>query len=129
MRKALILFIALFILVGCAGLPKTMPDLSVEKTAGVGDEFFRYELQTFPPENSQRFDLTVVELNQEKIGLQYAEYTFLSNPYTFQSGWAIKQGFNKRFDYQLADKVIRYKGYEFEIMVAEGGQIKYRRTK
>lgn len=128
------LFIVL-LFTGCAGLQKEFvtPELNFERTAGIGDEFFNYEFQTFPPDNSQKFEMTILELNQERLGLQYNEY-FYSMPSTFSSayapsGWMIKQGFNKRFDYAIADKIIRFKNYEFEVLSVENGQIKYRRTK
>ena len=43
--------------------------------------------------------------------------------------WMVKQGFNKRFDYAVADRVIRFKDYDFEILSVENGQIKYKRIK
>lgn len=132
MKKLLLLFV-LFLTVGCAGMQQeiAVPLPNGEKIAGVGDVFFIYEMKTFPVENNNRFDLTIVELDDNKIGLQYAEYFYSSGvgPYWQGAGWKIKDGFNKRFDYSISNKAVRFKGYEFEILSVEGGQIKYRRVK
>lgn len=120
---------------GCAGMQKELvnPEVNIERTAGIGDEFFQYEFLTFPTESSHKFELTILELNPERLGLQYNEY-FYSMPSTFSaayapSGWMVKQGFNKRFDYAIADKTVRFKNFEFEVLSVENGQIKYRRIK
>ena len=71
-----------------------------------------------------KFDLSVVELSNKKVALQYAEY--------FKNGndpWMIKTAFNKRLDYSLSDKVLRFKGYEFEILSVENGRLHYKRIK
>ena len=132
MKKLLSLFV-LFLFVGCAGMQQELasPLPNNEKSAGVGDVFFTYEMKTFPVENNERFDLTVVELDGNKIGLQYAEYFYSSGigPYWQGAGWKIKDGFNKRFDYSISDKTVRFRGYEFEIVSLEGGQVRYRRIK
>lgn len=142
--KTILFLLMLFLFSGCATTQQStptitaIPNLNEEKSAGIGDIFFEYI--SVPPidamammfgssPQSKRFDLTVLELNEQKIGLQYSEYVYYSNPNTFSSGWAIKDGFNKRFDYAVADKVIRFKGYEFEIVSVEKGQIKYKRIK
>ena len=131
--KKLLLMLVLLIATGCAGMQQEVvaPLPNIERTAGVGDTFFQYEMKTFPVENNERFDLTIVELNEQNIGLQYAEYFYSSGVgvYWQGAGWKIKDGFNKRFDFVLADKVIRFRSYAFDVLSVEGGQIKYRRIK
>lgn len=143
MKKLIgLLFVALILMGGCAtmdiGPLETInmehPGVMEEKNATTGDLFFEREegvkrnikdsmLGDFVSIEGTRFDLSIVELNNQKIGLYYAEYAPSVN------GWLIKQGFNKRFDYAVADKIIRFKGFEFEILNVENGQIKYRRVK
>lgn len=98
------------------------PITDKEQIAGVGDVFFIFS-HFAGMSNTSKYELVIVELTQEKLGLQYSEYFF------GRGGWMIKQGFNKRFDYAISDKVVRFKGYEFEIIGVEKGQIKYRRIK
>lgn len=148
MKKLLILFFALLLFTGCATMQqpttKTTPDLNEGRSAGIGDVFFEYVMVTpvdpmsvafgvTPPQNDVRFDLTILELNDQKIGLQYSEYLYrypqTIGYTTIPGGWMIKEGFNKRFDYAVVDKTIRFKGYEFEIVSVEKGQIKYKRIK
>ena len=149
MKKIFCLFIVL-LLGGCAGLTATYAPFAStsintgeEKTAGIGDIFYEFaqgQTMTDPmiaargiTASGEKFDLTIVELNKDKIGLQYNEFVFTPGAligYTYIPGaWMVKQGFNKRFDYAITDKVIRFKGYDFEILSVENGQIKYRRIK
>lgn len=110
-----------------AGIPK----VALEKTGGVGDVFFSFtHMGSYSPGDNWMFELTIVELNDQKLGLQYSEYfynipRFLGDP----SGWIIKEAFNRRFDYTIAYKTIRFKSYEFEILGVDKGQIKYKRIK
>lgn len=115
-------------------------ELSGERIAGMGDVFFDhsegwgFEGGTEPFFNHPfRFELIVVELTNEKMGLQYNEFTKLQRMGTYgpttMPDWVIKQGFNKRLDYVLADKVIHFKDFGFEIISVDKGQIKYRRIK
>lgn len=164
MKKLLMLLAALFLFTGCMipgafeNINTYKPDINEEKTAFVGDTFFVHveetvqkyasadgkRTQTVIQPDGTRFDLVVVELNDQKIGLQYSEYVrevnYVQNPMSLPGGpgavsrvagpnWLIKQGFNKRFDYAIADKVIRFQGYEFEIIGMEKGQLKYKRIK
>lgn len=145
--KKLFCVLIIFLLSGCATMtPFSTQSINPgdEKNAGIGDVFFEFsEGQTMHDpllaalggtvSNGMRFELTILEMNSEKIGLQYNEF-FYQPPkaigYTMiPGGWMVKEGYNKRFDYILADKVIRFKGYEFEIVSVENGQIKYRRVK
>lgn len=145
--KKLLLLLALVMVAGCAGFKPFEPfETSIinqgeERLAGIGDTFFEHtegRKMTDPllgevVEGTLKFDLTILELNKEKIGLQYNEF-FYQPPTTIgykttPGGWMVKQGYNKRFDYAVADKVIRFKSYEFEIISAEPGRITYRRTK
>lgn len=119
-------------------------NLNDEKEAGVGDVFFAFEHKNIVHSpflgeliaefESFRFELTIVELG-EKVGLYYAEYIYKMpgyDPVTYlpgQGGWIIKAGFNKRFDYATADKIIRFKDYEFEVTENKQGRLKYRRLK
>lgn len=152
MKKLLSLALLLF-LAGCMNLPQYAyvpfaDQSSAEgqvKVAGIGDIFYeRSEGQSVKDEKNPtsepvpysgfKYELTIVELNQERLGLQYNEYTyqpvFVPMSATYYPGsWMVKQGFNKRFDYAVSDKIIRFKGYEFEILSVENGQIKYRRVK
>lgn len=164
MKKILMLSLTLFVLTGCMipgvieNINTYKPKINEEKTAFVGDIFFtqveemgqKYtsadgkRTETVIQPDGTRFDLVVVELNDQKVGLQYSEYmrevTYAQNPFLPPGGpgamtrvagpnWLIKQGFNKRFDYAVTDKVIRFKGYEFEILGVDKGQIKYKRIK
>lgn len=136
MKKLLML--ALLMLAGCTTtqtLNLARPSLNEWKTANIGDMFFEREegeqitapgiVNTFI--GGYRFDLTIVELNEQKIGLLFGEY---DRPYfTTEGKWIIKHGYNKRFDYAVTDKIINFRGYEFEILGVEKGQIKYRRIK
>jgi len=109
-----------------------------EVTAGIGDIFFHHVegsvvkdpiLGDTPRSDSIRFDLTITELSDSKIGLQYDEYFYnLSTSAYARSGWAIKPGFTKKFEYPLGKK-ITFKDYEFEIVSIEDGRIRYRRVK
>lgn len=131
-----------FISFGCAEIIRKddvfSPNLNDEKDVSVGDTFFTFEHKNVVRDplfgefiaefESFRFDLTLVELGG-KIGLQYSEYIYKMPAYPAQGGWLIKEGFNKRLDYAPADKVIRFKDYEFEILGVAGGQLKYRRIK
>lgn len=154
MKKLTALVLMLFAFTGCMNLPKytytpfvhqTLTEGQV-KMAGIGDIFFEHsEGQTatepiYIPSGTvasgNKYDLTIVELNKERIGLQYNEFTYQPQPKYMNSmfilgggDWLVKQGYNKRFDYSLSDKVIRFKGYEFEIVSVENGQIKYKRLK
>lgn len=154
MKKLAVLSLMLFAFTGCMTLPnytytpfvnQTLTE-GQEKLAGMGDTFFEYSEgqtatePTYIPSGTVasgiKYDLTIVELNHEKLGLQYNEFIFQPGAqYTNYmyvlggGGWLVKEGFNKRFDYTLADKIVRFKGYEFEILSVENGQIKYRRVK
>lgn len=149
MKKLLFIMAVLFIS-GCAGMMATYApftehsvEAGEEKVAGIGDIFFMHsngQTMTDPmlapsgiTASGDRYELTIVELNQERLGLQYNEFTFSPGTtigYTYvPGGWMVKQGFNKRFDYAISDKIIRFKGYEFEVLSVENGQIKYRRLK
>lgn len=142
MKKIGLILLMLFLFNGCVPMQPTdskpieagIPNIAVEKSSGVGDAFFEFtHMGSFWTNDNWKFDLTIVELNDQKIGLQYSEYLY-SQPRvvgftTIPGGWMIKDGFNKRFDYAVADKVIRFKGYEFEVVSVEKGQIKYKRIK
>lgn len=118
--------IVLFSLIGCMALTpfKTISiNQNEEKTAGIGDTFFEYMegqeehmLQMGIIADGYKYDLTILELNQERVGLQYNEFVYqraYSVGYTtVPGGWVVKQGFNKRFDYAVIDKIIRFKGRE-----------------
>lgn len=147
-----LLFIPLLLLIGCATLVqeiKMTPEIGMVQEAGIGDIFFKCENitgskdpllgQIYP--GSTLFDLTIVELNQKKVGLQYSE-SFYSAPShspdsftpSYPDGQYIKQVFNERFDYDPSNKIINFKEYAFEIMKIEGplwesGRITYKRIK
>ena len=94
------------------------PDMYNVKAARVGDVFFEYKDFSF------KYELTVTSLNDKEIGLLYNEFT---TEHLFT--WLIKQGFNKTFTYQLSDKKIPFKEFEFEIISVESGVITYKRIK
>ncbi|MBE7413882.1 MAG: hypothetical protein HS130_01085 [Deltaproteobacteria bacterium] len=147
MRK-LACLLMVFLLAGCMATLSPYLNQSVqegeERVAGIGDTFFEHSAgqnKTDPmmpmlgeiPVSGEKYDLTILELNQERIGLQYNEF-YYQPPHTIGNttipgGWMVKQGFNNRFDYAVADKIVRFKGYEFEVLSVENGQIKYRRLK
>jgi len=138
MKRLLPVFLLfIFIFAGCTTTGTVNPAITgtpavgVESSVSVGDIFFNKEPQIKPFATNQqgKFDLTVVELNDKKIGLQYAEYLYTMNFNTFQSAYLVKQGFNKRFDYDLSNKVIRFKGYEFEVLSVKDGMLTYKRLK
>lgn len=136
--KTFLLFFTLsFLFAGCTPRIISVYNLNLggERIARVGDIFFDHEegwsvVGDADPFHHDpfKFDLTIVELTDQKIGLQYAEY-IRSSPIGFRFAWLIKQGFNKRFDYAVADKIIHFKDYEFEIVSVDKGQIKYKRIK
>ena len=149
--KKIFLVLLLWTLSGCMSIQPpvisyvTSPEISVETIKGIGDIFFRYEENATSRSfiggdmnfGVNRFDLTIVELNEEKLALQYAEYTpnstIVAGPYgptrIPSPGWLIKQGFNKTYTYSVSDKFIRFKGYEFEIQSIENGILTYKRIK
>lgn len=144
LKRFIFLFAFSFLFIGCTTVftSISIPDLNGEKVAGTGDLFFvhkegaGFEGGTEPfLRDAFSFDLTILELNDSKIGLQYTEYTKVVEPTgnayapTRTSDWLVKQGYNKRFDYDIADKVIRFKGYEFEIVSIDKGYIRYKRIK
>ena len=145
MKKLFISLVAfLLFAVGCAPMLPLTPSMNQgeERIAGIGDTFFIHAqgqsmkdpfVGEIVTNDSSRYDLTILELTQEKIGFQYNEYFYEpGRTVGYQSipgGWMVKQGYNKRFDYAVADKIVRFKGYEFEILSVENGQIKYRRIK
>ena len=94
-------------------------ELNAEREAGVGDSFFT--LESFG-EAHTKYELTIIELSKDKIGFQYSEYFSPSI-----GKWMIKEGFNKRFDFSLKEKVIYFKDYEFKILSFSKGKIKYKR--
>src|SRR3989338_9374268 len=121
MKKIIALIISLS-LIGCAESIKLemIPIVNDINEVSIGDIFFSSSLTKEEPYNPivqifplEKYELTVVELSNEKIGLQYNEYT---GTHDAREGWLVKQGFNKRFDYSAKDKIIKYKQYEFEIL-------------
>ena len=133
-RFLLVLFLFLFVVTCYAEDFAYVPlDVDVEQEAGVGDRFFTVELIVRnPPSRSKdesiitelRYELTIIELSKDKIGFQYSEYFSPS-----MGRWMIKEGFNKRLDFSLKDKVIYFKDYEFKILSFSKGKIKYKRTR
>lgn len=148
MKKIFLVLVACFILVGCTAMaPFKMSSVNQgeERLASIGDIFLDHKegqsykdpfLGEVMSDDSMRYELTILELNNEKLGLQYNEFFYSKgsgspfSPATFvPAGWMVKQGYNKRFDYSLSDKIVRFKGTEFEILSVENGQIKYKRVK
>lgn len=129
MKKLILIFISLLSLYGCVGARKEVSsiDLNNEAVVGVGGILFQYEFVAFPAIDSYRFDLTVAQLTDQNIALIYTEYSYKSTNLNNTLNW--KEGPNKRFDYAIADKIIRFKSYEFEIVSVEKGQVKYKRIK
>ena len=126
--KNITLLLIMLIFVGCMKEIRKSdfsPIINEEKTVGIGDVFLTSSeekimtdgITTHIQDGTFKFDLTIVELNEQKIGLQYSEYTKIQSQIPSQfgpiggaiSGWLIKEGFNKRFDYIVADKVVRFK--------------------
>lgn len=131
--KIFTIIFSVFLFLGCATpgierVQKTFPTLKEERTAGIGDIFFE-SMET----NTSRgifgenlgvvgrfsYDLTILEANEQKIGLHYSEYT---------NGF-IREGFNKRLDYPASDKFVRFKDFEFDIISVGKGLIRYKRIK
>ena len=108
---------------------ETIPAAGEEYAASIGDTFFKYYItgNYGGSPNNWQFDLTVVELSNKKLGLQYSEYTYQVNPYSYVGSWLIKDGFNKRFDFSLEDKTLYFKDYVFEVISVEKGKIRYKR--
>src|SRR3990167_4420351 len=135
MKKFLFIFLLMTFIVGCAESIKLemIPIVNDINEVSIGDIFFSSSLTKEEPYNPivqifplEKYELTVVELNNEKISLQYNEYT---GTHDAREGWLVKQGFNKRFDYSAKDKIIKYKQYEFEILSIDKSVMKYRRIK
>ena len=142
LKSFLLFFILPLLFAGCTPRITSVYNLNLggERIASIGDIFFDHEegwnvVGDIDPFHYDpfKFDLTIVELTDQKIGLRYAEY-IRSNlgekgGFGIRFVWLIKAGFNKRFDYVVADKVVRFKDYEFDIVSVEKGQIKYKRIK
>lgn len=131
--RRLILIIACFVLMGCTGLNSSgvkQTPLNAVQEASIGDVFFDYQKMTLT--SPTKFNLTVVALTRNNVALQYAEYFA---PKDFATGlpkygtWAIKSGFNTRLEYPLAGGIVRYRGFEFEILSVDNGIITYKRIK
>jgi len=135
------LIVALLLLslsaVGCAPqkqiIKTTMPPISSQTTAHIGDVFFEASdqtgwddpiLKTFFCLQCSRFNLIITELTNENIGLQYTEYFK-----DFGYPWMIKKGFTRQLRFSLADGVVNYKGYQFKVINTEDDKISYRRIK
>jgi hypothetical protein len=123
-KEFFIITLSLFVIIlgGCATIEKPkaieIPKPNETRTAVVGDMFFEKE------DGLALYNFIIVEANNQRLGIYYSEYYF--NP---SEGWLMKEGFNKRFDYDIADRIIHYKEYEFEIIEVDRGKIKYKRIK
>lgn len=144
MKNITVILTALLCLSACAikkvNIQDVSPFANETKTAGVGDVFLHFESITGEDNyggsiclgQATMFDLTVVQLTDSSISLQYREYM---KPTRGPGGcfgksdpWLVKQGFSQEFKYDLAQKVIKFKGYEFRVLEVSGGSIKYQRT-
>jgi len=125
MRKLGLIFLLSAILFGCTHVIIDSVHLSEEKIANVGDVFFEHKEGVRGKVSASRFVLTIVELNNKNIGLQSEDY--IQMQHHLGTRWDFQGG--KRIDYDISDKVIRFKGYEFNIVSVDKGQIKYKRIK
>jgi len=115
MNKPFALLFAL-LLSGCAatGVQRDVegvrPQINKEVKAGAGDIFFNHNVVDKRPfAKPSRFDMTVKSVSDKEIVLEYGEY--------------------KTFTYSANDKVIMFKGYQFEIIGVENGKVTYRRIR
>jgi hypothetical protein len=157
MKKFLPL-LGMLLLSGCATVKQQNADSTVnsvavgqESHAGIGDTFFTNELvmgnETIVTEGEspvsdyivgvgEKTELTVEGATNEKLTLNYAEYTKESTnngyaTYFYKNApWLIKSGFNSQYSYDLtASKTITFKGYEFQVLGVQNNVVTYKRTK
>jgi hypothetical protein len=143
MKNLAVILTALLCLSACAikkvSIQDSSPFANETKTAGVGDVFFHYESMTGEDNYAGRifngqatmFELTVIQVTESTVSLQYREYTKTPNAqggYMLNGPWIVKQGYNQEYKYDLATKVIKFKGYEFKVLDVSNGSIKYQRT-
>ena len=144
MKHLAIVLTALLCLSACApkniNLQDSSPFANEIKTVGVGDVFFRTESMTGQDNGfgmvfggqASAFDLTVVQLTDSSVALQYREYTKLPGPkggFRLADNWSVKQGFNQEYRFDLSQKVINFKGLEFKVLDVSAGSIKYQRAR
>jgi hypothetical protein len=142
MKHLAVVITALLCLSACApkniNMQDSSPFANETKTAGVGDVFFRTETMTGQDNGfgmvfggqASAFDLTVVQLTDSSVSLQYREYTKLPGPqggFRLADNWVVKQGYNQEYRFDLTQKVIRFKGFEFKVIESANGQLKYQR--
>jgi hypothetical protein len=143
MKNLTVILTALLCLSACAptniNIQISSPFANETKTAGVGDVFFHYESMTGEDNHfgkaclgsNSMFELTVVQLTESNISLQYREFMkpiSKAGCYSISEPWLVKQAFSQEFKYDLAQKVIKFKSYEFKVLEVSGGSIKYQRT-
>lgn len=110
-------------------IEETIPSINETGAVTLGQILLSYERKLYYSKpypytyNMSKFDLTVTEVSEQRIGLSYSEYMGK------EDSWLIKQGFTKELSYSPRDKIIRFRDYEFEILSVENGIIKYRRQK
>jgi hypothetical protein len=157
MKKFLPL-LGILLLSGCATLKQQNADSVVnsvvvgqESNAGIGDTFFTNETITGNEAimsngmveydwiygSANKMELTVAGATNEKLILNYAEYTKPPSPFDGDyprflknDPWLIKSGFNSQFQYDLTtSKTVTFKGFEFQVLGVQNNTVTYKRTK
>ena len=133
---------------GCRHAPRRVitdeisPIKDQKMTVGIGDILFskihyygyvNRERESWFIGKIFREELTIIELNPDLIRVQYAEY-YRKNYVEPQDRinlntpaiWLIRDPYTKIFTFQATDKLIRYSGYEFEILSLDNDKMTYK---
>ena len=142
--------LGLLLLGGCISMPQmekadsTVESVAVgvESHARISDVFFSSEIITgneyvgYPyvyNGSASKIELTVAGATNDKLTLNYAEYTKPQNEYgSFlkDGDWIIKSAFNSQYQYDLTtSKTVAFKGFEFQVLGVKDNTVIYRRTK
>ncbi len=119
------------------------PIVGNEKTVHVGDVLFDSVncnghdngVGNIFEGNCFKYELSVTGILNDKVILQYHEYTkpkhqgTTASYYRMDDGWIIKDGFNKSLEYPSDIQKIHFKSHVFDIQSIDKNSIKYRRTK
>jgi hypothetical protein len=142
MNRLPIILAALLSLSACAPInvnfQNAKPLYNGTNAVGVGDVFFHYEEMTGQDDGSgtvvgveaTMFELTVIQLTNSTISLQYREYTKSPGPeggYRMDGPWIVQQASNQEYKYDLAARIIKFKRFEFVVLEVAGDSIFYQR--
>lgn len=109
-----------------------------QNTVFVSDVFFRKEMiegikrddLNLINGESFAYELVVVSIDQNKLGLAYAEYTKgLDAIFSETSPWLIRGSFGQKYEYPITSKNIKFRKMEFSITDVGQDFITYKRVK